>query len=238
MAIPQTVAAQLQQSIHDRIMRGIKPKFDAYFTFTSSAQGQCQRSYPDGKNFRYSDASMISDLTVLWSLFNDLYEAVHGPARLASIIVRDPYLQSQLFRIVEGAAPDDQDGSFWIYQTNGIGQVPLQAAMQPANLSQILRTMRNGFAHFNWHYDDLSALDYWQAQGWSVANHEPAFQLLNRGKRNYMAYIADAKPWKPERFWQMTNLRILVTHYGVLRYHLHLLLNYILNGNRNDVFTH
>jgi hypothetical protein len=84
----------------------------------------------------------------------------------------------------------------------------------------------------------LSAADYWKELGWDTAAAVPQFNLQNRHKKNYMMYIADARDFDPRTFWQLTDLRILVTHSSTLRYHLHQLLNFILNGSKEDVFGH
>ena len=100
-----------------------------------------------------------------------------------------------------------------------------------------MRTLRNGFLHFHWRYENLSALDYWNAQHWSTDGAVPEFNLANRPQKNYMAYLVDAAiPWKPKCFWSMKNLRILVTPYSVLRYYLFLSLQRLLNESRCDVF--
>jgi hypothetical protein len=105
------------------------------------------------------------------------------------------------------------------------------------HLKQLLRTLRNGFLHFHWRYENLSALDYWNAQHWSTDGATaPLFDLPNRSHKNYMAYIADAASWDPTRFWDLKGLRILVTPYSALRYYLHLSLQQLLNNSRVDVF--
>jgi hypothetical protein len=79
-------------------------------------------------------------------------------------------------------------------------------------------------------------VEYWKKRGWQTAGAPPAFNLESRLAKNYMTYIADAADWRPENFWSLKDLRILVTPSPVLRYHLHLFLNYVLNGSRKDVF--
>jgi hypothetical protein len=115
------------------------------------------------------------------------------------------------------------------------GRVSVDDAVS-VHLEQLLRTFRNGFMHFHWRYDNLSALDYWNAQHWSIDGSNPAFDLANRPRGNYMAYLADAAHWNPRNFWTLDNLRIVVTPYGELRYHLHLGLQQLLNDCRVDVF--
>lgn len=96
--------------------------------------------------------------------------------------------------------------------------------------------MRNGFAHSHWFYADLNAIDYWKELGWNTTSADPRFNLHGRPKKNYTIYIADARNWDPRIFWTLDDLRILVTQSSILRYNLHLLLNYLLNGSKDDVF--
>ncbi|ULK98488.1 hypothetical protein [Bradyrhizobium sp. I71] len=106
----------------------------------------------------------------------------------------------------------------------------------PSNITSLLRTLRNGFAHFHWRYDDLSARDYWDAQNWSTQGAPIAFELNNRPPKNYMTYIADGNGWAPNRFWNLRDLRILATPLPCLRYFLHLNLQQLLNNARVNVF--
>ncbi len=175
---------------------------------------------------------MIPDLTVLWSVFCEVYEELGGPAPAATFVKADPFQVDQFKRIVEGTSGTDQDGSFWHYPA---GRVLLQDAVS-AELAHVLRTLRNGFSHFRWRYETLSAVDYWNREGWAVANDDPNFNMQNRPAKNYTAYVADAYPWRPASFWQMNDLRILVTPFPILRYHLHVFLNYSLNGRKLDLF--
>jgi hypothetical protein len=214
----------------------VRPKFNAYFEFTRSLA----RSVPDDSHgwFIYPDVSVMSDLTVLAALFGEIYQAFGERAtlsQLAAILTREANLQEDFRRIVEGGSGQDPACSFWIFPPNGTGKVSTHDAVS-THLEQLLRTLRNGFMHFHWRYENLSALDYWNAQHWPTTGAAASgFDLANRPQKNYMAYIADGG-WDPTRFWDLNDLRILVTPYSVLRYHLHLSLQQILNDSRVDVF--
>jgi hypothetical protein len=175
---------------------------------------------------------MIPDLVFLWSLFSDVYQILGGPAPFADLVKTHPDLLSDIRVIVEGDSPA-KDCSFWQFPN---GQVSVHDATGQ-DLKDVLKTLRNGFAHSHWLHADLSAADYWTALGWDVASPDPGFNLQGRPKNNYTIYIADAAAkWAPRTFWSQKDLRILVTHSAHLRYYLHLLLNYILNGSRENVF--
>jgi hypothetical protein len=196
---------------------------------------------------------MISDLTVYWSLFCELYEILKEeagsdadlPILIDRLLAADPALGGQLFRIVEGRSSHEQDGQFWRshqHQLRTLQRVPL-ADLSPSNpsgrhnLAAVWRTLRNGYAHFNWHYGNQSDSAYWQTMGWDLTNAQPDFQMGSHPEGGYLAYIADAAPpWNSRDFWNMRNLRIIVTPYITLRYHLHLFLNIFLNGQSLSIF--
>ncbi len=218
------------------LLEVVRPKFNAYFAFTSApgnTRSVATGVDPKGNTiFTYPDASMISDLMVFWSLFAEVYELLKStPVKPEVFCTEDPSLQRDFYRIIE-------DGEFWESPT-GVGSlrsVSLSDAV-PGCLNEIWRTLRNGFAHFHWHYEDLSAEDYWRRQGWDTTGAPAAFALPTRGKHNYKGYIVDAGgTWSSANFWGMKNLRIIVTPYGILRYHLHRFLNVVLNGSSKDVF--
>jgi hypothetical protein len=213
--------------------RLVGPKFEAYFSFT----GALCRSVrlPQGV-YRYPDASMISDLNFLWSVFADVYQVADEQGEcLASLVDSYPFLKQQFHGILEGGRPQHPDGEFW-HAPKGqcLRSVPRPEALD-TGLKEVLRTLRNGFAHVHWLYDDLSALEYWKKRGWDI-NAPPDFNLRGRPQKNYMMYIADAKKLEPRSFWTSENLRILITPAAILRYHLHLFLAFLLTGMKVDVF--
>ena len=235
MPIPPIIAA-LPLDKQNSLLTVANPKFDAYFSLTSNWIRAVR--VPQGFNV-YPDQTMIADMVYLWAVFTDVYEILGKADELATIIKGDADLKEHIRRIIEGNSSSDADGSFWHKMGQGsLQQVPLHDAVD-TELKHVLKTLRNGFAHSNWLYEDLSALEYWQKRGWQTANAPPAFCLQNRPAKNYMTYIADtsARDWRNEPdFWRMPDLRILVTRSPVLRYHLHLFLNYVLNGSRKDLF--
>jgi hypothetical protein len=212
----------------------VAAKFDAYFRFASNRA--CGRSSRHGNGWIYSNESMISDLTVLWALFCETYEVIvkeHGVA-LALFLAADPRLEAEFARIF------NEGGEYW-ESPGGPGSLQrvAQANALPGRLADICRTLRNGYAHFHWLYEDLSAVDYWTRQGWDTAAPVAAFGLAGRLANNYTAYIADARPpWNHAQFWNMNDLRIFVTPYTTLRFSLHLFLNILLNDCAINVFDH
>jgi hypothetical protein len=235
----------LPSSARRTLSSSVARKFNAYFEFTAAVPGgpSNRSKLLDEKNgngkpiFVYSNASMISDLVVLAGLFSEVYEAISVGgseafnSRVHKLFERNPAMEFEFKRIVE-------DGEFWRSgsEPNTLALVPLHEAV-PEKLPMIWRTMRNGFAHFHWKYDDLSALEYWKAQGWDTKTPQTAFNLKGRKDPRYTAYIVDAHDgWDPNRLWTLHDLRILVTKFVTLRYHLHRFLNILVNSDNRDVF--
>jgi len=225
----------LPPNVQNSLLTVVNPKFAAYFAFAPN--NKCIRGIrtgetPEGKPvFTYPNDSMISDLTVLWSLFcevNQLFKSAR--VNIPTFFEADNSLQGEIRRIIE-------DGEFWDSPDGprSLRRVSLEDAV-PARLPEIWTTLRNGYAHFHWLFENLSASDYWERMGWSTATQLESFGLQSRVPDNYRAYIADANGWNAARFWDLNDLRIIVTPYHILRYHLHLFLNILLNGDHHDVF--
>ena len=140
----------------------VRPKFEAYFQFTQS----CLRSkLLDNGLHLYPDDSMVSDLNFLWVVFADVREI--AKPQLTNIVENDPFLKRQFYRILEGD-DKDPDGQFWHKpKDQPLSRIPLKEAVD-SHLSNVFRTLRNGFAHTHWLYHNLSALDYWEEQGWDT----------------------------------------------------------------------
>jgi hypothetical protein len=135
----------------DALENSVRPKFDAYFGFTRSLS----RSVPDVPNdwFIYPDDSLMSDLTVLAALFGETYQAFrehNALPQFAAALAGEANLREDFRRIVEG---DRGDGSFWIFRPRGPGRVSTDDAVS-VHLENLLRTLRNGFLHFHWRYDN------------------------------------------------------------------------------------
>jgi hypothetical protein len=215
----------------------VRPKFKAYFAFTRNLPRTVPNTPHPG--FIYPDNSVMSDLTILASLFGEIYQAFKGHSArsdFAAALAGNANLREDFRQIVEGETGQGASGSFWITGPGGLARVSTDDAIQSHHLKKLLRTLRNGFAHFHWRYDNLSARDYWHAQNWSTQGAPAAFDLNNRPPNNYMTYIADGIKWDPNRFWNLTDLRILATPIPCLRYFLHLNLQQLLNNTRIDIF--
>jgi hypothetical protein len=215
----------------------VRPKFNAYFAFTQNLS----RTVPNTPHagFIYPDNSVMSDLTILAALFGEIDQAFKDHSArsdFAAELAGSADLREDFRQIVEGETGQGANGSFWITRQGRLARVSTDDAIQQHHLKKLLRTLRNGFAHFHWRYDNLSARDYWHAQNWSTQGAPAAFDLNNRPRNNYMTYIADGIDWDPNCFWNLRDLRILATPIPCLRYFLHLNLQQLLNNTRVDIF--
>jgi hypothetical protein len=229
------ITSQLSGSSQRLLADMVKPKFDSYFRLTSSASG-IRRAVPDPNGqpwFVYPKEIMIPDLTFLWSVFADVHQILGGSAKMATFVHGDPFLTAQFRSIVEGDSEHGGCGEFWHFPG---GRVPLQGATGQ-ELAQVLRTLRNGFAHSHWLFDDLSAIDYWNALEWETGSAPPEFNIERRPRKNYTIYIADGCDFRPDTFWRGRDrdLRILVTSAHLLWYDLHRFLNYLLFGSKENI---
>ena len=229
----------LPREILEPLETSVRPKFNAYFDFTRKLCREVPNTPHAG--FIYPDNSVMSDLTILASLFGEIYQAFKDHSArsdFAATLAGSTNLREDFRQIVEGC--EGANGSFWITRQGVLARLSTDDALQKHHLEKLLRTLRNGFAHFHWRYDNLSARDYWDAQNWSTQGAPAAFDLNNRPPNNYMTYIADGTTdrnrWDPNCFWNLRDLRILATPIPCLRYYLHLNLRQLLNNTRKDIF--
>jgi len=234
--MPSPAFAWLPAVAQTALTSRVKTKFDAYFLFASNHA--CVRSSRLGTGWLYSNESLISDLMVLWALFCEVHEVLvkeHG-LTMPNLCAQDQRLVDQFDRIF------NEQGEYWESPGGAVGTLQRVANPVPASIAGVCKTLRNGYAHFHWLYENLSASDYWTRQAWDIAGAIPAFGLPNRPVNNYMAYVADAVPPRPNappfaaQFWNLPDLRILVARYTTLRFSLHLFLNVLLNDSLTNVF--
>lgn len=209
----------------------ISRKFDSYFSFTKNLDRAFALSDRPG-TYIYPNESMISDLTVLLALFSDVNQVVGGDVEFARRIESDAKLKEYFCPIYHSS----HQGEFW--RRSGTGPL-IRVPDANVQIADVCKVLRDGFAHCNWRYEDTTGIDYWTNQNWDTTLAPADFNLSTRGANNYTAYIADyVVPRKPEplpSFWKRKNLRILVSKYGTIRLHLHLVLNRLLNGKDENV---
>src|SRR3954451_15782558 len=125
----------------DILVTSVRPKFHAYFAFTKDLS----RAEPNSPHpgFIYPNNSVMSDLTILASLFGEIDQAFQDHSTrsaFATALAGDANLREDFRQIVEG----DSDGSFWITGSGGLERVSADDTIQH-HLETLLRTLRNGF---------------------------------------------------------------------------------------------
>ena len=234
-----SLPSHVQSALKDRLA----PKFNAYMRFTQGLKRSEPQRDADGnlKHYEYPNDSIMSDLGAFWPLFGECREILDG-LDLEKFLQQDPALESALATLVH------ERGEFWfspVCKTKPKKRDPKQLTKiadtdAEKSLPEIWRTLRNGSAHGRWAFGDFGAVDYWKQNGWDTTGAHPDFTIATRGVDNYVVYIADAavKPWDGSKFWELNDLRILVTPSGTLRFWLHKFLNVLLNGDHTNVFDH
>jgi hypothetical protein len=177
---PIPSVAALPSVVRDGLLNVVRPRFNDYLSFTAGGDPRAI-AVPEGY-YVYPKNSMNADLSSLGSVFSDVYATLGGAVAFADLVQLDDGMLSNVAAIVVGVPSDGQKGSFWKFPA---GQVSLDEATGK-KLGDVLRTLRNGFAHSHWHHADLSAIDYWREVGWSIDGADPRFGLEGRPSNNYV----------------------------------------------------
>jgi hypothetical protein len=223
-----TLASVLSNEEERRLVESVGGKFAAYLRFTPGAR--CTRFVPiPGESaHRYPNESVVSDLAIFWTLFGEIYEILGSKIQTVGA---DARLSNILWQVIDDPTGP---GQFWT-SSGGSFQVETRRGVQ--EFASLARTLRNGYAHFHWHYDDLSATDYWNSMGWDTANAPGHFDLSSRGSGGYLAYIVDGTPpLHGATFWATKSLRILVAKYVLVRWHLYRFIRVLLDGTDDNLF--
>jgi hypothetical protein len=228
-----TIAAALPPDTERLLVESVGNKFAAYLAFTPGAKCTRVVDIPGQSFIVYPNDSMVSDLTVFWSLFVEVYETLRrGASQKFAVIAANPVLAATLWQIID----DDGTGEYW---TSTAGSLVQERGRGATELAGFARTLRNGYGHFHWHYSDLSAVDYWRRSGWDTQNAAPQFRLSARMAGGHIAYIADSAPrLDGPNFWGGKDLRIIVAKYILVRWYLYRFLRHLLDGVDDNLFDH
>lgn len=233
VGLPPKVRAAIARDpeIRSALSGFVRPRFNAYLEMTKSVKRAL--TVPGETHYVYPNGTVMSDLTVFWTLFNDVFELLGKDGNRKAVIQADPNLEAifkDLLAVLE----------FWKPSAGAKGSnrtLIRLTAIGPSHYAEVWRTFRNGFSHARWQYQDLSAHRYWKEMGWDT--NEPAgkgFGLKNRRRNNYTIYVVDAEPRNGMTFWQWDPMRIVVIPVADLRWHLHRFLSYLLNGSKKRLF--
>jgi hypothetical protein len=124
---------------------------------------------------------------------------------------------SELVRIITPNEPDPQGftahARFWKMNVH----MPICGAK---GVRLLCRTLRNGFAHFNFRYIDVAPLRYFPQMNLALPAHIPEPDVAN----NYRIFICDWNKQRGDFMDPDSDTRIIETHFAHLRYHLFMFL--------------
>jgi len=203
--------------------------------FTNDLPPEKRRWLDQNGWYVYPNPGLISDISMFWSLFCEIFETIGRglnsnkdmAQRLAGVVSTDAFLRGQLTRLVRGGTR----GFYWL---GGAGVVPDPVT---STLPELLSTMRNGFSHFHWRYENLTAKEYFKSQGWQAVSDNPSFEQ-RATTAGHISYIVNstARPWNGATLWSHRDLQILVTPYVDLRARLYTFINHFLCDRRLSLF--
>lgn len=230
MGMPSSVKRALHPDAEAALEHFVWPRLRAYLEMTRAAPRVFKK--PNGPGYVYPDGSVMSDLTVFWALFNDVYEVLKATRTCRSALIGSNHCLESYFKGLL------ENGEYWeSRESRGVKTLVRVDELTSRHYTRFWRTLRNGHAHVNWHYDDLSALAYWEQLGWAT-NEPPGsqFRIAARPARNYTIYVADALDWDPKSLWELNDLRIAVIAVADFRWYLHRFLLYLLAGSHEPLF--
>lgn len=207
-----------QPSSANRIVTDACAVFESYLSVTSgSAVRRLNPQDADG-NYLYPEATVQVDSLAFAGVFNFLWGALKDQRTFEYFYSTKPRAFQELKRIVTPSHPDPRGltacARFWVL--DHVSQVTAASETQ-----RFCRTLRNGFAHFNFRYMNESPRGYFDHMGLSLPNHIPDPDSA----RNYRIFICD---WRPRTIFMSpdSDTRIVETHFAHLRYHLFTFLAY------------
>jgi hypothetical protein len=184
-------------------------------------------------NFSYPESTLQADAAGFATAFNCLRRALEDRATFDHCYKAKRAAFDELVRIVTPNSPDPNrftaHARLWVMDVN--------TPVPDARTAELLcRTLRNGFAHFNFRYIDVTPSNYFQRISLALPAHIPEPNVAN----NYRIFICD---WNKKRGNFMapgSDTRIIETHFAHLRYHLFMFLaRFFTEPNRpySDILT-
>ena len=114
---------------------------------------------------------------------------------------------------------------FWVYDR-------VQPITTAGEVKQLCRTLRNGFAHFNFRYIDLAPADYFSRMGLPLPVHLPQPDEA----RHYRIFICDWDKKKGNFMEPASDTRIIETHFAHFRYHLFMFLARLFSTPEREAY--
>ena len=168
--------------------------------------------------FWYPENTVQVDVGAFAGVFICLWRAIAIGKNFRYYYMTKPEAFAELARIVTPNDPDTREftshARFWKFNV----RTPVIGV---DGMKELCRTLRNGFAHFNFRYIDVAPSDYFRQMNLLLPNFIPQPDVAN----NYRIFICDWNKSGTKKFMEPdSETRIIETHFAHLRYHLFMFL--------------
>jgi hypothetical protein len=191
--------------------------FDCYLEATRGPAFRRIGAQSGDGNFSYPETTLQADAGAFAGAFNCLWRALENHATFDHCYAAKRTAFDEFVRIVTPNAPDPKNftthARFWTMDA----ETPVADARA---MRLLCKTLRNGFAHFNFRYIDVTPLNYFQRMSLALPTHIPEPDLA----RNYRIFICDWNKRCGDFMGLGSDTRIIETHFAHLRYHLFMFL--------------
>jgi hypothetical protein len=180
---------------------------------------RCVRA-PSPRDWDYPPETVQTDLLAFSMIFTQLWSVLGKEGEFGSFYDNKRPALGEFECIVTHCSDRSmlpEQCGFW--NQNKCGDfVPLSPADEPG-MRELCRTLRNGFGHFNFRYDNRTPHDFFNRLGL----RRPPVVLKPDVAYNYRVFIWDH--WSKTTFGDPdTDSRLVGTHFAPLRYHLFVFL--------------
>jgi hypothetical protein len=184
------------------------------YYLASTAGPGFTRTRPQGATgvYLYPEALLQVDTGAFAGVFTCLWRALEVQAAFDYFYSASPIAFQELTRIVTpNAGPDGltECARFWVHDQ-------IQQVTTADDSRKLCRTLRNGFAHFNFRYIHVAPTEYFARLNLVQPSHIPDPLL----PMNYRLFICDWRNQRGRFMDQGSDTRIIETHFAHLRYHL------------------
>jgi hypothetical protein len=204
-----------------KILEDARANFDHYLSATPKQSfPRIERQDTDG-SYWYPENTVHADVEAFASAFTCSWRVLAIDENFRHYYNSKPAAFEELAHIVTPNNPDPRGltshARFWKFNT----VVPI---VDIDSAKELCRTLRNGFAHFNFRYINVSPREYFRQIDLPLPNFIPQPDVAN----HYRIFICDWNKGtrkKPNKFMEpASDTRIVETHFAHFRYHLFMFL--------------
>lgn len=199
------------------IISDARVMFESYLEATRGHSFRRIDAQSDDGNFFYPESTLQADAAGFANAFNCLRRTLEDKATFDYCYHVKRMAFDELARIVIPNTPDSKrfttQARFWV--------MDVATPVLDARTAELLcRTLRNGFAHFNFRYINVTPSNYFQRLGLALPAHIPEPDVA----QNYRIFICDWNKRRGDFMAPGSDTRIIETHFAHLRYHLFMFL--------------